>query len=123
MTTTAKETMLAAFDRLFDHAARKLNLDCSPEDKAQSRQQFEERFSGLLDGLGELPIDHIPEEVISGMEKAIDQVSPSEVAGLLASMPIAHQAQEMLRSVAYRAAEQKMLEHLIGQTDDRFGGN
>jgi hypothetical protein len=42
---------------------------------------------------------------------------------LLASIPIAHQGHEMMRQVAYRAAEQRLLDHLIQQTDDRYGGN
>ena len=42
---------------------------------------------------------------------------------LLASIPLAHQGHEMMRQVAYRAAEQRLLDHLIQQADDRYGGN
>ena len=44
-------------------------------------------------------------------------------ASWIASIPLAHQGHEMMRQVAYRAAEQRLLDHLIQQADDRFGGN
>jgi hypothetical protein len=28
-----------------------------------------------------------------------------------------------LRTIAYRAAEQRLLDHLVSQADDRYGGN
>jgi hypothetical protein len=57
------------------------------------------------------------------MEDAIDNLSAAQVVGYLAAIPLAHQAQEMLRAIAYRAAEQRLLEHLVSQADDRYGGN
>ena len=115
--------MLQAFDRLFDRAAKKLNVECSVEEKEQAKKQFEERFAALLESLRRVNIAEVPAEVLSNMEAAIDRISPTEVVGLLASIPLAHQGHEMMRQVAYRAAEQRLLDHLIQQADDRYGGN
>ena len=120
---TGKEAMLQAFDRLFDRAARKLSVECSPEEKEEAKRQFAERFAALLDALHRVNVDELPDEVLNGMERAIDDISPNELVGLLASVPIAHQGHEMLRGIAFRAAEQRLLEHLIQQSDDRYGGN
>jgi len=120
---TGKEAMLQAFDRLFDRAATKLKVECSPEEKEAAKRQFEDRFAALLESLEHVNIDQVPDEVVANMEGAIDRITPTEVVGLLASIPLAHQGHEMMRQVAYRAAEQRLLDHLIQQTDDRFGGN
>jgi hypothetical protein len=120
---TGREAMLQAFDRLFDRAAKKLHVECSAEEKETAKKQFEQRFAALLDAVDRVKIDGVPDEVLSNMESAIDRISPTEVVGLLASIPIAHQGQEMMRQVAYRAAEQRLLDHLIQQADDRYGGN
>jgi hypothetical protein len=119
---TGKEAVLGAFDRLFDRAAKKLRVECSPEEKDEAKRQFADRFAALLAGLERVEVHELPEEVLDTMEKAIDRISPTEVVGLLASIPIAHQGHEMLRGIAYRAAEQRLLEHLISQADDRYGG-
>ena len=120
---TGKEALLQAFDRLFDRAAKKLHVECSADDKETAKKQFEDRFAALLESLDQMKIDEVPDEVVTNMESAIDRISPTEVVGLLASIPIAHQGHEMMRQVAYRAAEQRLLDHLIQQTDDRYGGN
>jgi hypothetical protein len=115
--------MLQAFDRLFDRAAKKLHVECSADEKDTAKKQFEDRFAALLDGLDQVTINEVPDEVIAGMESAIDRITPTEVVGLLASIPIAHQVHEMMRQLAYRAAEQRLLDHLIRQADERYGGN
>lgn len=120
---TGKEALLQAFDRLFDRAATKLHVECSADEKETAKKQFEDRFAALLDSLNQVTINEVPDEVIANMEAAIDRISPTEVVGLLASIPIAHQGHEMMRQIAYRAAEQRLLEHLIHQADDRYGGN
>ena len=120
---TGKEAMLRAFDRLFDRAAQKLSVECSADEKEEAKKQFSERFATLLDALHRVNVEELPEEAIEGMEKAIDQISPNELVGLLASIPIAHQGHEILRSIAYRTAEQRLLAHLIEQSDDSYGGN
>jgi hypothetical protein len=55
------------------------------------------------------------------MEGAIEQLSPAELAGLIASVPLAQQTQVMLRTIAYRQAEQRLLEQLVAQADTRYG--
>jgi hypothetical protein len=120
---TGREALLQAFDRLFDRAAKKLNVECSVEEKELAKKQFEDRFAALLDSLRQVTVSEVPAEVLSNMEVAIDRISPTEVVGLLASIPIAHQGHEMMRQVAYRAAEQRLLDHLIQQADERYGGN
>ncbi len=120
---TGREAMLQAFDRLFDRAAKKLHVECSVDEKESAKKQFEARFAALLEGLDQVTVNDVPDEVITGMENAIDRITPTEVVGLLASIPIAHQGQEMMRQLAYRAAEQRLLDHLIHQADDRYGGN
>jgi hypothetical protein len=57
------------------------------------------------------------------MAGAIQQLSPAELAGVIASVPLAQQSQEMLRSIAFRQAEQRLLEHFALQADTRYGGN
>ena len=120
---TGKEMILQAFDRLFDKAARKLSVECSVEDKDEAKRRFEERFSALLDALRQLDMHEVPEDALQSMEEQIDKLSPADVVGLLASVPLAAQAQEMLRQLAYRAAEQRLLEHYIRSADDRYGGS
>lgn len=118
-----KEVVLQVFDRLFDRAARKLDLDCDAGARDEARQQFVDRFAFALDAADEFGLDSVPEEVTQSMESALESLSPAQVAGHLASIPIAHHAQQMLRAMAFRAAEQRLLRHLIDQADDTYGGN
>jgi len=120
---TGKEAVLLAFDRLFDKAAAKLRLECSDGEKEEAKRHFEERFSAALDIAGQILVPEIPDDVMRSMEEAIEHLSPAQVVGYLAAIPLAHQTQEMLRTIAYRAAEQRLLEHLISQADDKYGGN
>ncbi len=120
---TGKEAVLLAFDRLFDKAAAKLRLACSDDEKEEAKRHFAERFSAALDIAGQIMVPEIPEDVMRTMEEAIDHLSPAQVVGYLAAIPLAHQTQEMLRAIAFRAAEQRLLEHLFNQADDQYGGN
>ncbi len=120
---TGKEAVLQAFDRLFDKAAAKLRVECTDEEKQEAKRQFAQRFSAALEVAGEISMPEIPEDVMRGMEESIAHLSPAQVVGYLAAIPLAHQAQEMLRSIAYHAAEQRLLEHIVSQADDRYGGN
>lgn len=125
MTTeqTGRDTVLGAFDRLFDRAASKLNFDCSAEDKAEVRRHFEERYGEALQLLDQAEFPAFSENAIEGMEAAIDAVSPAHVAGYLAIGPLSVRVQEFMRRLALRAAEQRLLEHLANQADDAYGGN
>jgi hypothetical protein len=120
---TGREALLKAFDRLFDAAARKLNLVCSPEDREDAKTAFLQRFDSALELAGRVETGELPADVLDEMEGAIAQLSPAELAGVIASVPLAQQTQEMLRAVAYRQAEQRLLEHFAMQADTRYGGN
>lgn len=120
---TGRDALLLAFDRLFDKAAKKLSVTCTDDEKAEARKRFEERFSMLLDALQSLQVRELPEEAVVGMEEAIEKLSPADVVGLLATVPLVPQAQEMMRLLAYRAAEQRMLEHYVATASDKYGGN
>jgi len=120
---TGRDALLKAFDRLFDKAAHKLSVQCDEEQRTEAKQRFEERFSTLLDALKQLELRDVPEEALQGMEDAIEKLSPADLVALLASVPLVSQAQEMLRLLAYRAAEQRLLDHYIRNADDRYGGS
>ena len=120
---TGKEAVLRAFDRLFDRAAAKLSLACTAEEKQEAKQNFAERFSAILDVAGQMMVPEIPDDVMRSMEESIDGLSPAQVVGYLAAIPLAHKTQEMVRAIAYRAAEQRLLDHFISQADDTYGGN
>jgi len=108
---------------LFDRAATKLAIPDDPGAKEEARQQFVERFSSALSAADGVMLNGIPDEAMKTMEDAIEQLSPAQVAGHLASIPIAHQAQQFVRALALRTAEQRMLKHIIEQADDSYGGN
>jgi len=115
--------MLAAFDRLFERAASKLNLECTPEDRDQARRDFVERYDEALKHLDDSEVAPISEPLLTHMEAAIDRLSPGYVAGHLASAPLAMHLYETVRRIELRAAEQRLLEHMVRQADDRYGGN
>ncbi|MFQ5667180.1 MAG: hypothetical protein ACE5I7_12205 [Candidatus Binatia bacterium] len=120
---TGRDAVLLAFDRLFDKAAAKLRVECSEDEKQEAKQQFAERFAAVLDTAGHITMPQIPEQAMRTMEDAIDRLSAAQVVGYLATIPLAHQAHEMLQLIAYRSAQQRLLEHLINQADDTYGGN
>ena len=120
---TGKEAVLHAFDRLFDKAAAKLRVTCDEDEKSEAKRLFAERFSSVLDVANQVTMPEIPEAVMHSMEEAIDGLSPAQVVGHLAAIPLAHQAHEMVRAIVHRAAEQRLLEHLISQADETYGGN
>jgi hypothetical protein len=120
---TGRDAVLHAFDRLFDAAARKLNVACTPEERAEAKEQFAARFASALEAAQKLEVEELPSGVVDAMEEAIQGLSPAELAGVIASVPLAQQTSEMLRAIAFRQAEQRLLEHLVKQADTRYGGN
>jgi hypothetical protein len=118
---TGREALLRAFDRLFDAAAKKLGAVCTPEERADAKEQFARRFEAALAIAQRVHVAELPEKVIDAMEAAIANLSPADLAGVIASVPLAQQTQEMLRAVAYQQAEQRLLEHLASQADTRYG--
>jgi hypothetical protein len=120
---TGREALLHAFDRLFDAAAKKLNVVCTPEERAEAKTEFASRFAQALGIAEHVQVPELPGGVLEAMETAIAQLSPAELAGVIASVPLAQQTQEMLRAIAFQQAEQRLLEHFAQQADDRYGGN
>lgn len=120
---TGKEAVLHAFDRLFERAAAKLQVEVSPEEKLEARRNFAERAAQAIEFFGQMGIQDIPEEVMRHMEESIDRLSVGQLIGYLASLPLAHQAQELMRQLALQAAQQRLLEQMIEQADDSYGGN
>src|SRR5437867_3286788 len=114
---SGRHVLLEAFDRLFAKAASKLNVSYTPDELADAKLHFERRFAPMLDAVNAVQVEAMPPEVVAEMERAIDELSPTQVVGQLASMPLAHQAQAMLRVIAYRAAEQKLIEHALKNAD------
>jgi hypothetical protein len=120
---TGREALLDAFDTLFGAAAAKLKVEVSPSERAEAKADFAERFAGVLELTDRFESPALPREVRDEMVARVERLSPVELAGVLASIPLAQQAQEMLQAVAYQHAQQKMLEHLAMQADTRYGGN
>ena len=121
--TTGRDALLAAFDRLFDAAAKKLNVACTPEERQDAKQQFVRRFEGALELVDRAVTGPLPEPTLEAMVEAIEKLSPADLVGAIASVPLAQQTQEMLRAIAFRQAEQRLLEHFAAQADTRYGGN
>lgn len=120
---TGKDMLLAAFDELFDAAMTKLDASCTDAERSEARDQFRHRFSGVLEAVRTLDVPEMPREAMDQMKGAIGELSPAQLAGMVASIPLAQQTQEMLRAVAVRQAQQKMLESMAMQADTRWGGN
>ena len=72
---------------------------------------------------GTVDMTELPRPILEEMKAAVDRLSMAELAGVVASIPLARQTQEMLRTIAMRQAEQRLLEHLALRADDRYGGN
>jgi hypothetical protein len=89
--------------------------------EGRRQDQFANRFDAALKvaegGVPELPA---PSSRTWNRDR---QLSPAELAGVIASVPLAQQTQEMLRAIAFRQAEQRHLEHFALQAEERYGGN
>jgi hypothetical protein len=118
-----REAMLAAFDRLFDRAASKLNFESTAEEREAARNNFASRFDDTLGGVENIDLPAVNEAALARMETAIDEISPAYMATYLATAPLAMYLQETLRRIAVRAAEQRVIEHLVSQADTLYGGN
>ncbi len=120
---TGRDAVLTAFDRLFDRAACKLHIECSDDDRAEAKKYFTDRYADALQLIDKAQFPTIGETSMARMEEAIDGLSPALIAAHLATGPLGVHVQEFMRQLALRAAEQRLLEHLTNQVDDRFGGN
>ena len=120
---TGRDALLDAFDRLFEVAAKKLQVEVTAEQRGDAKDEFTERFGAMLGVADRFESPALPAEILEEMEQQIARTSPIELAGVVASIPLAQRAQEMLRSAALQHAQQKMLEHLAMQADTRYGGS
>ena len=120
---TGRDALLSAFDQLFDTAAGRLELKLTPEDRAQAKSGFRDRFAHALELTTQMELPGLPEEAIAAMRQQITDLSPADLAGIIATIPLAQATQEMLRVLSIRQAEQRMLEHFASQADTRYGGS
>lgn len=127
MVTLAEEnvnsTLLQVFDRLFDKAIAKLNLECSEDERREARENFALRFREALDVVQNAGVGDVTADAANEMESTINDLSPAHIAGYLAVGPLAVHLHKVMRSLAAKAAEQRLLDQLIEQADDRYGGN
>jgi len=120
---TGRDAMLAAFDRLFDVAAAKLQVTCTDAERDGARRQFADRFEQVLEVANGVDVPELPAAAMEHMSAAIERVSPAELAGVLASIPLARQAQDLAHTILRRQAEHRLIEHMAMQADTRYGGN
>src|SRR5262245_14586653 len=120
---SGREALLAAFDRLFERAAHKLNLECTPEEREDAKRAFVERYEQALSLVDQAKMPAIPEAALERMEASIEELSPAHIASLIATVPLAVHVQDALRQIAVKAAEQRLIEHLATQADTTYGGN
>lgn len=120
---TSRQALLSAFDRLFDRAASKLDLECSEQDRDEARQSFIDRYDHTMQSLEQIELPAIADSTIERMEEAIDELSPAQVAGYIATGPLVVHVQKVIHSVAARAAEQRLIEQLVANAEDAYGGN
>jgi ABC-type branched-subunit amino acid transport system substrate-binding protein len=120
---SGRDAILAAFDELFDAAAARLNVAVTPQDRDEARARFREHFEKALEAAGTVEMTELPRPVLDEMKEAVARLSMAELAGVVASIPLAQRTQEMMRAVAMRQAEQRLLEHYALQADDRYGGH
>ena len=122
--TKPREALLDAFDQLFDTAVARLNVSCTSEERSQARQAFAERMSPVFEVVEKTRQFDLPAPVLDEMRETIDRLSSADVAGLVASIPLAQHTQEMLKTIAYEHARQQLLVHLTEQAEPSpYGGH
>jgi hypothetical protein len=122
--TTGRQGILDAFDQLFDAATGRLQLTCSDEERATARAQFAERLAPALDALEAARKLALPETDVRDMRHAIEGLSPADIAGLLASIPLAQRTHELLKAVAFEEARQRLLLQLTAKAEPSpYGGH
>ena len=122
--TNPRDVVLDAFDRLFDTAAARLNVSCTPEERSEARRAFAERMTPVFEVMEKTEQFDLPSGVVDEMRETIDKLSSADVAGLVASIPLAQHTQEMLKTIAYERARQQLLVHLTEQAEPSpYGGH
>lgn len=115
--------LFQAFDRLFDRAAAKLNVEYTDQERDEARRSFAERFRDAIRVIEASGAARVSPEEMREMEAAIDGLSPAHIAGYLAIGPLAVHLGKVMRLLAMKAAERRLIEHLMSQSDDRYGGS
>lgn len=124
VTTTGRQAILEAFDQLFDAATRHLEASCTPEERAAARAQFAERLGPVLDALDGAKAITLEEAEVGEMRRTIEQLSAADVAGLVASIPLAQRTHEQLKALAWERARQQMLVQLTASAEPSpYGGH
>ena len=121
---TGRQAILEAFDQLFDAAVGRLNASCTPEERAQARAEFTERMTPILEAAEATQKLELPATLVDDMRQSIERLSPSDIAGLVASIPLAQRTHELLKAVAFARARQQLLMHLTEQAEPSpYGGH
>lgn len=110
-----------AFDQLFDTALGRLHATCSAAERADARARFEQHFANVLEIARGVDVPGVPVEALAELRASVENLSPADLAGMMASVPIARQTQAMLRTIARRNAERRMVEHMASAADTRWG--
>ena len=122
--SSGRQAILDAFDELFDAAVGRLNGLCTPEERAGARAQFIERMTPALEAVEAAQALELPGPAVADMRQAIERLAPADIAGLLASIPLAQRTHELLRTVAYERARQQLLQQLTAQAEPSpYGGH
>jgi len=122
--TNPREVLLDAFDRLFDTAAARLNVDCTPEERSEARRAFADRMTPVFELIEKTDQFELPSDAVDEMREAIDKLSTADVAGMVASIPLAQHTQEMLKTIAFEHARQQLLVQLTEQAEPSpYGGH
>jgi hypothetical protein len=122
--SNGREAILQAFDQLFDAAVGRLAITCTPEERAQARTEFAERMAPALQAVEAAQKVELPGAVVDDMKQSIERLSPADIAGLVASIPLAQRTTELLKAVAYERARQALLVQLTESAEPSpFGGH
>ena len=69
-----------------------------------------ERMTPVLEVVEKTDQFDLPASAVDEMREAIDKLSSADVAGLVASIPLAQHTQEMLKTIAYERARQQLIQ-------------
>lgn len=120
---TGRQDILDAFDRLFEAALSRLNVTSTSEERAEARARFAERMGPALDAVEAAKKAELPAAVVDEMRQAIERLTPTEVAELVATIPLAQRTQAMLQALALEQAHERLLEHLTAKASSPYGGH
>jgi hypothetical protein len=119
-----REAFEQAFERLFEAALARFQVECTPKEREEAKLNFSKRFAVQLEALDKyLELDRFPEEIISQIEENIAGLSPVELAERVALAPLVEQMQAAFHAIAAKQAKERLLEHALSQADEQYGGH